>query len=93
MEAFAAAGMAVLQDYPKYSQDLNAIENAWAFLRSRLADTQPKQLESRTAFCRRLRSAACWVNKKRNKALRRLSRNQKERARDVLALKGGRTKW
>ena len=93
MEAFAAAGMAVQQDHPKYSQDLNAIENAWAFLRSRLADTQPKQLESRAAFCRRLRSANLWVNKNRKTALRYLCRNQKERARDVLALKGGRTKW
>ena len=81
MEAFAAAGMAAQQDHPKYSQDLNAIENAYAFLRSRLADTQPKQLESRAAFCRRLRSANLWVNKNRKTALRYLCRNQKERAR------------
>ena len=39
------------------------------------------------------RSATFWVNKKGEKALRRPSRNKKERARDVLPLMGGRTKW
>ena len=39
------------------------------------------------------RSATFWVNKKGKKALRRPSRNKKERARDVLPLMGGRTKW
>ena len=38
------------------------------------------------------RSATFWVNKTGKKALRRPSRNKKERARDVLPLMGGRTK-
>ena len=93
MEVFAAAGMAVLQDYPKYSQDLNAIENAWKFLRDRIAATEPAGRESRAPFCARLRRAVAWVDRHHGQALLKLARNQRQRARGVLALEGGRTRW
>ena len=38
-------GVQVVPDYPKCSQDLNAIENAWKLLRDRLYDTLPTEME------------------------------------------------
>ena len=79
--------------YPKYSQDLNAIENAWARLRHRLDDTYPAGEESRAEFIRRLRAAVGWINKNKSEDLAYLHFNLKERADDVLEQDGGRTKW
>ena len=79
--------------FPKHSPDLNAIENARAFLRSRLDDTRPACVEGRDAFLPRLRRAVAWINREHRRALLKLSYNQAERARDVLAAKGVRTQW
>jgi hypothetical protein len=95
-EALAALDMEdieVFEGHPPASPDLNAIENAWALLRDRLYTTEPSEVESRTEFCQRLRLAVAWLNRNHQDTLRDLCRNQKERARDVLLLKGARTQW
>ena len=86
-------GVQVVPDYPKCSQDLNAIENAWKLLRDRLYDTLPTEIEDRDGFIARLRCAVRWVNQNCSEQLWKLSTNQKERARDVLDNEGGRTRW
>ena len=93
MEAFKEIGVQLVPDYPRCSQDLNAIENAWKLLRDRLDETLPPELEDREAFSTRVRNAVTWLNKNRRDELLMLSTNQKARAREVLTLKGGRTKW
>ena len=48
---------------------------------------------SEKASSPRLRRAVDWVNRHHRRALLRLSRNQAQRARDVLAAEGSRTEW
>lgn len=91
-DAIKAGGLQLVTSYPECSQDLNVIETAWRELRARLADTEPVQMEDREAFVKRLRSAVTWVNRNRRVHLRGLCWAQKERARDVLKLQGGRAK-
>jgi len=91
--ALKELGVEVSDWHPKYSPDLNAIENAWKLLRDRLADTQPAEREDRSAFVRRLRAAASWINRHHKSALLSLSRNQKIRANDVQDNDGYKTKW
>ena len=74
------------------SQDLNAIELAWREVRARLAATEPTAMESRDKFIVRLRAAAPWVNLRRQACLLKICTDQKEMARDVMKMKGGRTK-
>lgn len=93
LAAFKDIGAQVLEQHPKHSQDLNAVENAWAFLRARLDDTKPAQREKRAGFVVRLRRAVAWVNTTHRRALLTLEGNQKRRARDVLDNKGHRTRW
>ena len=92
--ALETAGLKLV-DFPKCSQDFNAIENAWAILRERLDETQPVALESREEFVKRLFAAVRWANRDRAEQLWKLSTNQKERADLCLAQKppGGRTKF
>ena len=86
-------GLKLLEQYPKCSQDLNAIETVWREIRSRLSDTEPSDLEIRKAFIRRLRNAIAWVSKNRKGLLWELCSDQKERAREVLERVGGRTSF
>ena len=86
-------GVTLVRGYPKCSQDLNAIENAWKLLRDRLYETQPHKMELRTQFVRRLKAAVRWLNIRRSGQLLKFSTNQKDRARDVLRMRGGRTTW
>ena len=90
--AIESSGIELLERYPKCSQDLNVIETAWRELRARLYATEPAGLEDRAAFVARLRSAVAWVNRNRQSYLRERCFAQKERAKDVIALNGGRTK-
>ena len=87
-----AVGIALIESYPKCSQDLNVIETAWRELKQRLADTEPMRIEDRAACVKRMRLAVKWVNRNRSDYLRNLFYAQKERARDVKKQKGGRTK-
>ena len=84
-----------LVDFPKCSQDFNAIENAWKILRERLDQTHPVALESRDDFIKRLHATVRWANQHRKDQLWKYCVNQKERADDCLAqkLRGGRTQW
>jgi hypothetical protein len=91
-DAIKESGLELLEQYPKCSQDLNVIETAWRELRARLMDTEPMAIEDRATFLKRLYLAVAWVNRNRQQYLRNLCYAQKERARDVLLQKGGRTK-
>ena len=93
LAAFRSIGVEVVARHPKHSPDLNAIENAWQFLRSRLDDTRRPGREGREPFLVRLRAAVAWINKNHGPTLRKLCRNQRLRASDVLAQDGFRTKW
>ena len=93
LDEFRKLNVQVVKDYPKCSQDLNAIENAWKLLRDRLDQTQPAQMESREDFVARLRNAVRWVNENCYDQLLHFCTNQKERAAEVVDLKGGRTSW
>ena len=88
-------GVQIVDRHPRYSPDLNAIENAWSYLRARLDETHPisEEPERRDDFLKRLRAAIAWVNKNRRKGMLSLCRNQKERAADVHWLEGHRTWW
>ena len=83
----------LIYDYPKCSQDLNAIENAWSVLRERLDATLPVAMESRDDFIVRLRAAIDWVHVHRSEQLWKFCTNQKERADEVLLRDGGRTSF
>ena len=83
----------VISDYPKCSQDLNAIENAWHVVRERLDSTLPTGMESRDAFVARLRAAVAWANEHRKEQLCKFCTNQKARADEVLLRHGGRTSF
>jgi hypothetical protein len=92
LQAMRDNGINLIKNYPKCSQDLNAIETAWRELRARLYVTQPVCQESREAFIIRLRAAVAWVNVNRAAYLTQLCLSQKARAKDVRKAKGGRTK-
>ena len=85
----------LIDPYPKYSQDFNAMKNAWFTLKQRLDQTMPTKLEGRDEFIKRLKDAVRWANKHRSKHLWDMSTNQKQRAEDCLATTppGGRTTW
>ena len=83
-QAMQEASITLLQNYPKCSQDLNPIENAWREVRFRMAETQPRRLECRDEFIKRLRLAVAWVNRNRQQFLQHICTCQKEWATDVL---------
>ena len=83
----------VVKRHPKYSPDLNAIEEVWALIRQILNDSQPTELESRCDFVKRLRSAAKTLNRRHRRALLAMCTNQKVRARALLSNAGATTKW
>ena len=93
IEAEADAGCDQIPLYPKCSPDLNAIEGWWRKLKMYLDANQPTEMESRPAFLRRLRRAVTYLNTHCRKHGRTLCRNQKERARECIKLKGAKTRW
>lgn len=93
LAAFSKIGATLVHDYPKCSQDLNAIENAWRLLRERLDETLPAEVETRHDFALRLKNAVRWVNTNRYDQLCHYCWNQKERCCELLALQGGRTSF
>ena len=86
-------GVQLVEHYPKCSQDLNAIENAWKLLKDRLNETLPVGMEKRADFIVRLRNAVAWVNKNKRDDLLYHCNSQKERAEAVLWNGGARTKY
>ena len=95
MNAFHKLGIELVDNYPRCSQDFNAIENVWKLLRDRLHATLPAGLEAREAFIDRLNKAVTWLNRNKRNQIWHYARNQKERCRECLELKppGGRTRW
>ena len=93
IEAEADAGCDQIAKYPKSSPDFNAIEGWWRRLKMYLEERAPTELEDRDTFIRRLRRAVNYLNANCRAEGRVLCRNQKERARQCLTLKGSRTKW
>ena len=93
LEAMKEIKLSLVASYPRCSQDLNAIENAWKMVRDRLFETLPVSVESREEFITRLRNAISWVNRNKYDELLYLCTNQKQRAQDVEDLEGSRTKW
>lgn len=89
--AMVRQGIKLLTGYPKCSQDLNPIEEAWREVRARLATTQPVRAETRDAFIVRHRAAVEWVNRNRSGLLKKICSSQKAWAQDVLDAKGCRT--
>lgn len=95
LRALEKINLKLVDNYPKCSQDFNAIENAWAILKERLDETMPQHLEGREDFVVRLKAAVRWANTHRSEQLWYLCNNQKERADACLKQKppGGRTQW
>ena len=93
LAALRQAGCPVIDDYPKSSPDLNAIEEAWNLVRQRLESTEPEEFEGRPAFVARLRRCVNWVNERQGDALLTMCTNQKLRAKEVIELEGAKTKW
>ena len=91
--ALKKAGFHLLENYPKCSPDLNAIEGWWRRLRARLNATAPETCESRSGFVKRLRRTVDWLNKNCGPEALALCRNQKVRADEVLQLRGAKSKW
>ena len=94
LEAMRQAGVKLLDNFPKCSQDLNPMEIGWREIRVRLDIICPSTREYRDDFIRRLRLALIWVNKNRAGYLREICRGQKAWAMDVQTASppGSRTK-
>eukprot|EP00973_Karenia_brevis_P022192 3054071-Karenia_brevis.AAC.1 len=60
--ALCQAGCPVVEDFPKSSPDLNAIEGMWKIVRERMYAMEPDEFESRADFLARLRRAVHWLN-------------------------------
>ena len=93
LAALKAAGFEVLENCPKSSPDLNAIEAWWHRLRQRLESTAPTGMESRGAFLLRLRQPVHWTNEHWHGDALTLATNQKERATSVKEVEGARCEW
>ena len=62
--ALRRAGFQIVENYPKSSPDLNAIEGMWNLVRQKLQKTEPTEFENRTQFLARLRLCVNWLNEK-----------------------------
>ena len=93
LAALKAAGFDVLENFPKSSPDLNAIEGWWHRLRDRLEHTAPTAMETRGAFLARLRRTVHWMNEHWHEDALALATNQKDRAARVRDLQGARCEW
>ena len=89
--AMLQQGIKLLVNYPKCSQDINPIEEAWRELRARLAQTDTTHLEGREEFTVRLRAGVAWVNRNRRRLFKKICSSQKNWAQDVLDAEGRRT--
>ena len=92
LACLAVSHLEPLGNYPVCSPDLNVIECVWALLRQRLEMDAPAGIEKRKDFIVRLRTAVRWLNSK-DDVLLKLCHGMRQRARDVLRQKGGRTSW
>ena len=79
LEAMKEIRLSPVEQHPKRSPDLNAIENARALPRGRVGATGPEGLESREDFCKRLHVCVKWVNRNRAPSLLEFATNLLER--------------
>ena len=86
--ALAAAKCPVVDNYPKCSPDLNAIENAWHRVRQHLEAHAPEAMETRPEFLLRLRRTVNDLNSSCQEELLALCTNQHKRAQEVKKMKG-----
>ena len=93
LNAEKAAGFDLVKNFPESSPDLNAIEGWWHRLKDILIEQAPAEIETRPAFLNRSRRTVDRLNRTATKDGLALCGNQKVRARDVLRLKGARSKW
>ena len=91
--ALTKAKCPALQNYPKYSPDMNAIEGWWRVLRERLEETAPEEIETRSEFIIRMRRTVHWLNENRWEDALALCQNQKVRANESKKLSGAKTSW
>ena len=71
----------------------SAIENVWQKIRQRVEEHAPEEIESRAGFLVRLRNAVNFLNNNCREDLLHLCTNQKERAEEVIKLKGAKCSW
>ena len=83
----------MIETYPKHSPDLNAIEGVWALLRQRLTSTEPEEVETRERFLQRLRRCEARLNTHHREAMLTMCTTQKQRAAEVLKLRGARCSY
>ena len=93
LEALKSAGCSVVEQFPKTSPDLNAIEGVWHLLKQRLLNTEPDWFEDRDAFLQRLRRVVTWMNEHTRDTLLSMCTNQKQRADEILKLEGAKSSW
>ena len=93
MEALKAAGCPVVENFPKSSPDLNAIEGVWKMIKERMLETEPEAMETRAEFLARLRRQVHWLNDTKHDHLLILCTNQKQRGQEVEELLGAKCKW
>ena len=86
-------GMSVVERFPAYSPDLNPIENCWRLLKGLLDKRIPPERDTRRAQVRAIHDAVKKINRNHRDLLMHLKDSMKDRARDVLALKGARKRY
>ena len=91
LRALKEEGFDLLKNFPKSSPDLNHIEGVWHLLRQELDKGAPTARETRAEFLGRLRRTVARMNDAG--AFAAVAENQKERATEVLELKGAKTRW
>ena len=90
-EVGACPFYAQVEEFSKSSPDLNHVEGVWHRLRQELEKKAPTGIETRAAFLARLRRTVARMNQ--SGEFKTLATNQKQRAREVIALKGAKCKW
>ena len=93
LQALQAAGCNAVDNFPKSSPDLNAIEGVWRLLKDRVLETAPKDMETRAEFLARLGRQVQWLNDVMHDHLLELCTNQKERGLEIEELLGTKCKW
>ena len=85
-----ACGFAVEQ-LPSNSPDFSPIENCWAWLNERLAETDPATPEKFDAFKQRVRNAVGWLHENKAGEMANLIPSMQRRLQAAIRLKGART--